>query len=298
MKSDLAYAMQHRYRLEHNGAFVPGVTTVIGVLDKPGLKWSAAGIAATVAIENGRRKRTVVKEHRAKLLASKGRGDAVRAKQELGANGTDNDIYAHWCRAQFDVQWRAKADRGTRVHELVESLSRGESVDVPSNLIGYLHAWQRFVKEYKLTPHYSECVVGGETPTPDIEFPRLSSWTYGYGGRFDILGALDGPGASGLMLTDYKTGSERELENALQAIGYKRASLIAFDEKGSITGLNPLPEVDGCRTVYLHEDGSIAVKDPFAKIDEEDAWRAFSACNTLYATMKGINDALGKGQDD
>lgn len=284
--SDLDNALRHKYRLEHDGPFVPGVTTVIGVLEKPGLKWSAAGIAATTAIENGRKKRSVVKEHRTTLLGAKGRGDSVRMKHELAENGSDNDVYAHWCRAQFDVQWRAKADRGTKVHDIVEKLSRGESVDVPSDLLGYVHAWQRFVKDYRVTPHYSECVVGGRT--------GHATGPYGYGGRFDLLAGLDGPGASGFILTDYKTGSERDLENALQAVGYKRAQFITFDERGSITGLAPLPEIDGCRTVYLHEDGTLAVKDPFAKIDEGDAWRAFSACNTLYATLKAINASLGK----
>ena len=47
--TDLDYAMRHKYRVEPGGAFVPGVTTIIGVVDKPGLKWAASQIAAETA---------------------------------------------------------------------------------------------------------------------------------------------------------------------------------------------------------------------------------------------------------
>ena len=289
MTTDFEYALKHKYRLEPGGPFVPGVTTVIDVLDKPALKWSASGIAAKEAIGNTRRKVTIVKNHRVKLLAKRGKGESIRTAHELAEHGTANEVYAHWCRAQFDVQWRAKAQRGTRVHDVAERLTRGESVEVVPSDRGYVDAWSRFYDEYQPTFHYSENIIGGHS-------------SYGrslpYGGRFDLIAELHGPGADGLFLGDYKTGGEYLESVALQSIGYMRGELIQYDAKGSITGFNPLPELDGARVIYLREDGTVAVKDPFEKIDEGDAWRAFSACNTLYATMKTINESLGKEDHD
>jgi hypothetical protein len=284
--TDHDYAMTHRYRLEHEGPFVPGVTTVINMIDKPGLKWSASGIAAQAAIENTRRKASIVKAYREKLLAKRGKGESIRLQHELAMNGTANEVYAHWCRGQFDVQWREKANRGTRVHDIAERLTRGESVDVRGDDIGFVTAWQRFYEEYQPTFHFIECIVGGHAEGSP------------YGGRFDFIAELHGPDADGLYLNDYKTGKEYADTNALQAIGYKKAEFIHYDALGSISGLTPLPVLQGCRTIYLHEDGTIAAKDPFERIDEDDAWRAFSACNTLYATMNIINDAVGKDSDE
>lgn len=298
MATDFELALKHKYRLEHNGPLVPGVTTVIDVLDKPALKWSASGIAAQTAIENGRKKKGIVKTHREKLLSARGKGDDVRKKHELANNGTDNEVYAHWCRAQFDVQWRVKAQRGTRVHDVAERLTRGESVEVQPSDKGFVDAWSRFYDEYKPRFHYAENIVGGRTTSEGSEYQRFAPNELPYGGRFDFIAELHGPGADGLYLGDYKSGGEYLDSVALQTVGYMRAELIEYDAKGSISGFNPLPELDGARVIYLREDGTCGVKDPFEKIDESDAWRAFSACNTLYATMKSINASLGKESDD
>lgn len=290
MTTDYQYALQHKYRLTHDGPFVPGVTTIINVLDKPGLKWASSGIGATTAIENARRKKTIVKRHREKLASARGKGDKVREKHELAEHGTDNEVYAHWCRAQFDVQWRAKANLGTQIHDIAERLTKGQGAGASDEQMGYVNAWFRFYEDHQPIFHYTESIVGGYTmgaDSPEVYFAFM------YGGRFDMICELRGRD-QGLFLCDYKTGSEWTDTLALQMSGYMHAQLIEFDERGSIRGLEDLPDLNGARGIYLHADGTYAIRDPFEKIDEDDAWRAFSACNTAYATMKRINDALGK----
>src|ERR1019366_9140689 len=75
VKTDYDYALAHKYRTVSGGKFVPGVTTIINVNDKPALKWAAAEIAAQSVIENWRKKTTIIKKHREWLCNSRGNTD-------------------------------------------------------------------------------------------------------------------------------------------------------------------------------------------------------------------------------
>lgn len=275
--TDYEDSLKHRYRVRHGGDIVPGVTTIIDVIDKPALKWSAAGLAATAAVTNTRRKKTLVAQHRVKLSQARGKGDSVRDKHELAEHGSDDEVYAHWARGQFDVQWKAKAATGTRVHDIAERLTNGESVVVSDEDAGFVSAWERFYDEHQPAFHFVEEIVGNEDGP--------------YGGRFDFIAHLRGSDR-GLFLCDYKTGGHYPEPVALQAVGYKRAKRVTFDEAGNISGLVALPKLDGCRTVYLRNDGTYALRDPFELVDEDVAWRAFSSCVSLYATLSDLRKGL------
>ena len=281
--SDLAAALRHRYRVEPNGEYVPGVTTAIGILDKPALKWTSSKIAAETAVANSRRKRTIVPKHRAKLIATKGKTPKAERDRALGTFGTDLEIYVHWCRGEFQRQWNAKADRGTRVHDVAEAWSKGQTVTVPRSDSGYVDALEAFYRDYRPKFRLVECVV--------------LSPTHRYGGRFDGIVELDGPDAQGLFLIDWKTGSKYDLEVALQAEAYSRGLLGIYDEDGTLTGFDPLPDTQGCRTIYLHEDGTYEVSDPFATISRDVAFEAFLACLKVYEVTKQINLTLKEGEE-
>src|ERR1035441_1808676 len=130
MSSDLEAAAKHKYRLEANGPTVPGVTTVIGETTPiRGLPWAAAKITAQYTYDY-----TL--------------GMVVSLNTGLDDHQTDEEILKH-CTCEFDRQWRAKAQRGTRVHDVAERWSRGETVDVTMEDSGFVDALENFHKDKK-----------------------------------------------------------------------------------------------------------------------------------------------------
>src|SRR5665213_1834664 len=111
------YPKAHRYKLD--GEWVPGVTTIIGVLEKPAIaKWAAGQVAEYVA-DN----REAVGH-----LYSAGRGPMVAALKE--------------------VPWQKRDDaatRGTTLHDFAERLLHGEQVDVPDALVPVVEAALMFL---------------------------------------------------------------------------------------------------------------------------------------------------------
>lgn len=291
--TDFDHALKHKYRIEPGGEFVPGVTTVINILDKGGLKWSASGIAAQTAVENSRKKRGIVNVHRQLLSEAKGKSESAQRKRLLAETGTDNDIYIHWCRGEFDRQWKAKAARGTRVHDVAEQWSKHptEPVDVLLEDSKFVDALELFHKRYKPKFLYTECIV-----TNNALFDEDGN-LLPYGGRFDFIAELDGPEAEGVFMGDYKSGGKYPYEVALQAEGYMNAELATFNADGSLGIPKPLPELDGARTIYLEGEGNVSVSDPFEKITRGNARKAFKACRQLFEVNKVINAALDEWSD-
>ena len=112
-KSNYEDALNHKYRVYADGPTVPGVTSVIGIIDKPALKWASAKIAAQTAVDN---------------------------YHEM----TDRDEFIHQCRGEFDRQWREKAKRGNRVHSVAEEWAKGNTVEVPLSDQGFIDALEKF----------------------------------------------------------------------------------------------------------------------------------------------------------
>lgn len=126
------YPASHRYKLD--GQWVPGVTTIIGVLDKPGLrKWAASSVAEYVADH-----RELV-EH----LYDAGRASMVGALKE--------------------TPWQKRDDaaaRGTKLHDYAERIARGEEVDVPDELVPVVENALKFMDDWEIQPVLLEQVVG------------------------------------------------------------------------------------------------------------------------------------------
>ena len=126
------YPASHRYKLD--GEWVPGVTTIIGVLDKPGLrKWAAATVAEYVA------------DNRAAIehLYAAGRGPMVAMLKETPWQRRDD-----------------AATRGTSFHEYAERIANGEEVDVPEPFVPLVEQALAFFDTYRVTPLLVEAVVG------------------------------------------------------------------------------------------------------------------------------------------
>ncbi len=125
----------HRYRLD--GKAVPGVTTILGVLDKPALpKWAAGAVAEYVADHPDG------VEH----LRTMGRGPMVSALK--------------------GIPWQARdeaANRGTEVHGYAAAIVKGGEVDVPELLVGHVESYLSFLDDYGIRPVLVEQAVASRT---------------------------------------------------------------------------------------------------------------------------------------
>lgn len=160
------YPKSHRYKLD--GQWVPGVTTILGVLDKPGLrKWAAAQVAEYVA------------DHRDAVehLYAAGRGPMVAALKETPWQQRDD-----------------AADRGTKLHDYAERILLVQEVDVPDDLAPVIEHALQFLDEWQITPLLIEAVVG--------------SREHSYAGKLDVVAEYRNPrtGETGIGIFDWKSG--------------------------------------------------------------------------------------------
>ena len=152
------YPDSHRYKLD--GAWVPGVTTIIGVLNKPALpKWSAGEVAEFVA-DN---------EEDVAALRRMGRGPMVAALKGIPWQKRDS-----------------AAARGTKFHAFAEQILLGHEVEVPPEQVGLVESALQFMEDYKIEPTMVECVVGSRTHhyagTADL-FAQDAIWDWKSGKR-------------------------------------------------------------------------------------------------------------------
>lgn len=192
------------------------------------------------------------------------------------SEGRERDINS--ARGSFKKEWNAKAARGNRVHEVAEAWTRGETVDSLIEDSGYVDALENFWSVCKPKIHHAERVV-------------LNRWKE-FGGRFDFIGELEG---HGLVLGDFKTGGKYPYDVALQAAAYLDCELAEYED-GNLSDFTPLPKLDGARTVYLKDDGTFEITDPFEFVSQADATLGFYACLELYKINKHINGLLRKGE--
>lgn len=139
------YDASHRYKLD--GKWVPGVTTVLGVLNKPALpKWAAGSVAEYVA------------DHREAVehLYSAGRGPMVAALKETPWQRRDD-----------------AADRGTKFHDFAERILNGEECDVPDEQVPLVESALAFMDDYAIRPIAVEQAV--------------ASREHQYAGKFDLI---------------------------------------------------------------------------------------------------------------
>ena len=118
----------HSYTLD--GHKIPGVTTIIGVLDKPGLVNWASEVTAQYAVDNW--------AHLSSL-------QMIPRYEELK-------------RARFNVVKKA-ADQGKRIHALADKIAQGHEVEVPAELEQPVEAYARFLDRWDFETLWTEAPV-------------------------------------------------------------------------------------------------------------------------------------------
>ena len=175
----------HRYTYE--GVTYPGLTSVIGVIDKSaGLMRWACRLTAEAAVEQADQLPALVK------------ANGERGVVDLLLN-------------RSDMRRDAAASRGSSIHGHAERLLKGEPAtemtDEERGLLEHIATWWA-ASGWRL--RLAEALV--------------VSPSKGYGGTLDLL-AYDEQGRT--VLADYKTGSGVYGESRLQLLGYGEAELIA-----------------------------------------------------------------------
>lgn len=177
------YPGNHTYRLD--GKPVPGVTTITGVLDKSGAltKWAARSVAEYVA------------DHR----------DTVERLYDMGRSPMVDALRG--------VPWErrdAAAARGTTLHDIADSIVRGEEVDVPDALVPAVESAISFMEDWRVTPILTETAVGSR-----------EHW---YAGTLDLVADVTDPTA-GLVraILDWKSGKAIYDSCAWQLTAYGHA---------------------------------------------------------------------------
>lgn len=156
----------HRYWLD--GKPVPGVTTILKVLDAPGLKkWAATSVAEFVA-DN----RPTVEG-----LYDAGRGPMVAALKE--------------------IPWQKRDDaalRGTDFHTYAEQILLGNEIDVPEPAVPLVESALRFMEDWQIEP----LLIEG----------RVASREHWYAGTLDLAARYVRPdtGERGVGIFDWKSG--------------------------------------------------------------------------------------------
>lgn len=239
------FEKSHRYKLD--GKWCPGVTTLIkGGLPAPALMyWSARSVAEWVA------------DNRQTLggMYASGRGPLVAFLKE--------------------IPWQKRDDagvKGTEVHDLAEKLVRGDEVEVPEHLDGYVQACVDFLDEWK--------------PTPLIVERPLANRTDWWAGKPDMFADLpDGR----RILFDWKTAASGVWpETAYQLCAYSHAEFY-LDVDGNE---QPIPPVDLCAAVHLTQDGYevIPVK---ADDDVYEEFKHIAAVSAAAKRAKGNKTEMG-----
>jgi hypothetical protein len=163
--------------------------------------------------------------------------EAVVNRRECLADFTDDELRDFLRGAPSRVRNPA-ANRGTEVHRLANRLAHGEDVDVPVELLDYVDAYLAFLRAFEP----SEALI--ERPC----FNRRLR----YGGTFDMVARLGGPGAGRRYLVDIKTsGSGVYGEVALQLAAYGHAEFY-LDELGAE---QPMPALDAYGALWVRPDG-------------------------------------------
>lgn len=181
----------HRYWLD--GKPVPGVTTILGVLNKPALVyWSAKSVAEYVA-DNP---------------------DGVDTLRSLGRDPMVD--------ALRKVPWQKRDDaaaRGTELHLYAEQLLRGEdiSLDADDPLLPVLEHALAFLDDWQIEPLLIEAAVG--------------SRTHKYAGTADLFARYVNPetGETGTAVFDWKSGKGIYPEFAMQFAAYAFAEFAGLN---------------------------------------------------------------------
>ena len=201
-----------------DGDRVPGVTTVIGTLDKPALVGWASNVTASHAVENWDR------------LAGM---SLMNRLEELK-------------KARFNLNKKAIVS-GKRIHEMAERLTKGEEVEVPHEYRNAVEAFARTLDEWELE------AIALETPCAHSEYRYAGTFDGLY--YSPRLGTVLGDNKTGkkiypetaLQLAAYRF-TDLRLEEEAQPDGPRGG------KKPSIWVEKPMIQVDCAIGIHISQD--------------------------------------------
>ena len=210
----------HRYRLD--GKPVPGVTSIVGVLDKSGplTRWAARTVAEYVW-DN---------PDETRLLLAGSREECVRYLIAVPNAARDG-----------------AADRGSTIHAHAEAILRDHATDVADVLVPVVQGVVRFLEEWEIDPILTEYACAS----------REHRWA----GTGDTIAHYRHPltGRRGILYADWKSGKNTYGESGLQFAAYVHAEFWGLDgderpvpEVDAVYGVHTLP---GEAIVYPYEHG-------------------------------------------
>jgi hypothetical protein len=206
----------HRYHW-NGGPALPGVTSIIGKVDKSGplIGW-AKGVTADAALNNLDRLQA--------MIAVDGRA-----------------VTRSWLTAHATAESDAAKDLGTRIHILAEQISRGASPDVTELEWPYIRAYQQYLSDFK--PEFRK----GRSSLERF----VANLTHGYGGTFDFLCHLDLGDGPKLTLGDLKTGKGHYTETRLQLAALGAAEFIGMPNDPK---QYPMPKVEQYAVLHVRPE--------------------------------------------
>lgn len=234
----------HYYMLD--GVKADGVTTVLSkALPKPALVgWAAKSVAEFVA-DNQIEVTALYSEDRDRMV-----------KELKGTPYRERD---------------KAANRGTEVHALAEKLVKGEKVEVPGELAGYVEAYVSFLDEWKPQPVLVEAAVGNRR------------WKYA--GTLDLVADL--PNGERALL-DLKTARGVYGEVGAQISAYRFAE-VYLDGDGNERAMADLG-ITSSYVVHVR-DGSYSVIP--VESGEDTAYKFFLHLLWVSRRIDAMKDWLG-----
>lgn len=231
-----------------DGGEFPGVTSVVGMLPKPALQYWAGKKVAEAAIERG-----TVTEH------------------DIG-----------WLKAAPKRDLNQAAERGSSVHDTLDRLVNGETVDIPDVERGYIDGFYQFTDRYDPDFLKTEETVHG------------AIGEYGYCGSFDAIINI----ADETWLIDFKTTrSGVHPEVAIQLSAYANADTIIHPDGSS----EPVPKIDRFGVLWLRPEEWAFVELNVTQDPEDTAFKTFGALlgawhwdNGFKKKALGVRQAAGR----
>lgn len=143
---------RHAYYWAEKDLFVPGVTSILGILDKPALLPWAAKMA----------------------------GEYVKINLPENAPREQIEAVCEKAKTEYNTIKEAAGDVGTQVHAIAESLFKGQPVEIPTDplVINGLKALQEWISENNVQPI-------------DTELITFSKSAY-FAGTMDLLASVNG----------------------------------------------------------------------------------------------------------
>jgi len=245
-----------------NGARrVPGITSIIGMMDKPALVGWAQRETAIAAVRNW--------EQVARMV-----GDQPPAEESLAYHPA-----VAYLKAMPGYQRDSAANVGTRVHAMAEADLKGEPVDVPEDIASFVDAYRRdFLERYEPVTHplYVECMV--YHPGNDFVLP--------YGGTLDLICDI---GDERWIIDHKTTKSGTYPETGLQLSAGANAGWIG---RPGDPERYPIPPVTRYGVLWIRPEGAELIPYDIKPVE----FQAFTACRLIWHWKDERSDKVKNGR--